>query len=1390
MNKQDPSFINSPAYRHALEKTAPGSDFSAEALRRELEATVSDETHPATPDRYLDKTTTDTEGLGATDTAEITDFRRATAFPDELLQASSHDKRRFELAGIVGKGATARIYAMRDNSLNRTIAVKFLKRSKDEKANVKQRFIHEARVTAMLEHPNIMPVYDIGATEKNQIFFSMKNVSGCSLGDAIRRKQRNEEAPSEFRTADGIVRIFLKICDALEYAHHRGFVHQDIKPDNIMLGGFGEVLLLDWGSALSRLEADSIEHKGLFGTPAYMSPEQARRERADQRSDVYCLGATLFHALTLRHPTWADTPEVFWEKKRKGVVDEPTEQERRNIPKALLGIALKALSFDPAQRYATVSELSEDLKRYQAGRAVSAHRESTIEILLRWYRHNRRVFWVSSAAALLVLGTGALLLREKVKEWITWRLVYSEDFGGITTENLKTHWRAYYSRNWLTLEPDTLWDSTAWHVSGKALASAAEHPLYNLAYRHPIPGDIRVEWDVTSLARPGDINCFIAGETRRRGYTFHIGGFGDSRSCILTKGTDIHPIDQKIRTKRIRVGTTYHLRMEKEGKHIRLFIDGHKVIDHADPDVLSGIGHQTFGFESNNRNRLLIDNIRIYHHPLPLKVSPLATPDRFYEEGHIAEALRQYRGIRRTYPHHKVAAEAQFKAARCLLRLDSIAPAADAYRRFEEQNHAHDLVPLSMYEHSKILRETGHVAEAEELYRKIAKRFHGHPVLRSIVFDITAERVTRLQAIRKEMGRDSAVDAADLAWIDRERRTIQHWCEFLGVAPERNVFLDAAAGFLMLSRIGLPYDTVAQRFPAQDVRLATQLRMVGGVQRLISDFPHCEAQIVRALQDAGCHERIVNDYPHNSWACALSLLELGRFQEVLIRFPQQRPSCASALIALERYDDVLEKYAGVATAHAEALWRSGRAEECLRRHPQTSAARLAALHLGRFPEYLQTNAVQLDDAIISIIKDMHKPDSALRLLIAAKNSIDGIYPDGVYPYRVAECLRETNRLHEIDRYVPHPLVQARALCWQGDSREAAHRFGRNTVALAQIYRAMGAYDSILVSFPWMKESCATAMLLAGRFAELLKRLPLRRRDCARALLQAREYERIPREYPDQRRQCARALVKRGEYKRVLAEYPDLRTECYYALRGMGRSDEAWQRYPEHRTQHARYLWEQQRFADLVELFADRTTEYSLALLELGRHGDIPFDDATYILDRKGTHELYSVWGLRAYANGRLRRADSLFSLRPEMYISRDVYHLRFSEYLMVPCVGALTGRRSTLQQACREIRKEHPYRYAQQLWYEAGYLMGETADEQFLSQPHGLGVSDRLVFYRAIRDDLAGRAQKALRSYRNCPPVTGIRDEELSTGVFDSYATQEFIRWRIEALRGSLAEKH
>jgi len=308
---------------------------------------------------------------------------------------------RYRILDQIARGGMGVVYCAEDTVLGRRVALKVLVLPGDQ-SELAARLMREARVLALLEHPGIVPVHDVGTLADGRVFYAMKFVEGRSLDEYV----------SAVPSLPDRLRMFLRICDALAFAHARQVLHRDLKPANIMVGPFGEVLVMDWGlakilsngaqasSALgtgaaiaqvpgstSRVEPDSLTpvtaHGAILGTPGYMSPEQARGDidSLDQRSDIFSLGAVLRFLLNA----------------------VPARSDR-----SLEAICAKATHNDPAQRYPSVQDLACDVSRYLDGLAVAAHRESFLEKSLRFYRRYR--FFILLIAAYLVMRVLLLLI--------------------------------------------------------------------------------------------------------------------------------------------------------------------------------------------------------------------------------------------------------------------------------------------------------------------------------------------------------------------------------------------------------------------------------------------------------------------------------------------------------------------------------------------------------------------------------------------------------------------------------------------------------------------------------------------------------------------------------------------------------------------------------------------------------------------------------------------------------------------------------------------------------------------------------------------------------------------------------------------------------------------
>lgn len=283
---------------------------------------------------------------------------------------------RYQVKRVLGVGGMGEVLLSRDLRIAREVAFKSMRREVASNAEYRTRFMREARIQGQLDHPTVVPVYDLGVTSDGTPFFTMRRVTGLSLDRVLDALLYNDSEIEQRFTLRRRLAVFQQLCLGVQYAHSRGVVHRDLKPSNIMVGGWGETYILDWGLA-KVLDEKGVSHKPvpstlggrLMGTPGYMAPEQATAaESVDERADVYSLGAILFELLTLKPLHEGPDPQTILRSTHIGADARASERApERDIPPELDVVCLKATAHELRQRYVSARALYEAVEQFLEG---------------------------------------------------------------------------------------------------------------------------------------------------------------------------------------------------------------------------------------------------------------------------------------------------------------------------------------------------------------------------------------------------------------------------------------------------------------------------------------------------------------------------------------------------------------------------------------------------------------------------------------------------------------------------------------------------------------------------------------------------------------------------------------------------------------------------------------------------------------------------------------------------------------------------------------------------------------------------------------------------------------------------------------------------------------
>ncbi len=617
----------------------------------------------------------------------------------------------YDILSVLGEGGMGTVYLAHDPVLDRDVALKVL-RPDVFSAEFAERLAEEAIVTGRLAHPGIVPVHQLGYDKTWGPWYTMKLVQGRPLSDILEGLRERKPREEETWPLNALLSAFARVCEAIAFSHFNDVVHRDLKPGNIMLGEFGEVLVLDWGLArtlgekrkrgetkqvIAPAEGGLTRDGIIVGTPGYMSPEQAAGmgTLVGPPSDVYSLGTILYEILTLQPPVDTSDPDEALRATLKGEITPVHKRgPGRFAPRALCQIVEHAMDADPARRYPTARELARAVDEFLAGR-------------------------------------------------VPWRDV-SEGKGA------------------------EAWDQVSgrWSRKGRDLVCGGGQSARVVAVPR-VTGDIRLEFtlsaDVDRSTWEASVWLAIRGGFSLEGYQVRLAAGPEGRVELIRHGVAaVRRLDIRLAAR-----TRYRILVLREGDRISLTINGVRALEYRDLFPLRG---DRVGLSCDDEGASFRD-VKLEGRGAPLQLTFLALPDKLYQLGKISEAREMYREMGETHPDREEGLLAHYKAALCSIELGERLEALEALRKLDG-TPLEAVIPLGQ---ARLELKAGNTYDAVVALQEGCQRYPGDPV-RIELWTLLLETIDRMEresadkaaAMYQELLRQRWLDATEAAQVCAE----------------------------------------------------------------------------------------------------------------------------------------------------------------------------------------------------------------------------------------------------------------------------------------------------------------------------------------------------------------------------------------------------------------------------------------------------------------------------------------------------------------------------------------------------------------------------------------------------------------------------------------------
>lgn len=585
----------------------------------------------------------------------------------------------YQVYRSIGKGGMGEVFLAFDTTCGRKLALKKIRPDLSDHPKIHNRFRTEARITSQLAHPAIIPIYAIHE-EPGSIYYTMPFVEGNTLkqilNETYQREKKGEEN-THLGTIPSLMRIFLQVCQAIAYAHSNNVLHRDIKPDNIIVGPFGEVFILDWGLAKlanqntpadegEEEETDTIPEYTragkVVGTVSYMAPERAKGNPANFQTDIYSLGVILYQILTLHLPFKRGTLSEFRQSMDKEILPDPAEQSPyRDVPASLAHTVRKCLTKNPNERYGSVQNLIEDLESYIEGRSS----------------------WIPAAE----------LHIDRKKDWEFQENVFLADHIAITREAEEADWVSL-----MISKP-----SFAENIKFEATVKIGENG-------HGI----------------GILLCLPEAAERlhlNEGYCLWLGSDISKSTKLTLAGVEVMHAPEIYLTREV----AYHIKIEKIEHNLYFYLNDALQFSYISHLPLVGTHVGLIARDDNFH----ITPITIFIGSQSIMVNCLAVPDAFLAHKDYATALNEYRRIGYSFHGRQEGREAVFRAGVTLMeqaKAENPALYDEALEEFEKLHNTPG-APLEYLGKSLVYRCLGEYEEEIKCFELAYRRYPNHPML-------------------------------------------------------------------------------------------------------------------------------------------------------------------------------------------------------------------------------------------------------------------------------------------------------------------------------------------------------------------------------------------------------------------------------------------------------------------------------------------------------------------------------------------------------------------------------------------------------------------------------------------------------------------------------------